>query len=138
MIQEFENIRKWARIRGINPECTGHNPQMKYQRFLQEAVEIHEAMVLDDKDEQKDAVGDTIVTLINLAEDLGFLAEDGLQDAFKVIERRKGITKDGQFIRYNKLSDEDKEWCDEHQGNPGGQYFFESDLDNLEPEDFIQ
>jgi NTP pyrophosphatase (non-canonical NTP hydrolase) len=134
MIKEFEDIRKWGEIRGLGEA----NPDVQFQRFLQEAVEIHEAMINNDEDEFKDAIGDTIVTLINLAKTKGYNAEDCLFEAFNVIKLRKGINKNGSFVRYGKLSEEDKKWCDEHQGNPGNQYFLEESLNILEPKDFIK
>jgi len=134
MIQEFEDVRKWGEIRGLS----GANPDVQYQRFLQEAVEIHEAMINNDEDEFKDAIGDTIVTLINLAKTKGYNAEDCLAEAFGVIKLRKGINKNGSFVRYGKLNEEDKKWCDKYQGNPGNEYFLEESLNILEPQDFTK
>jgi hypothetical protein len=134
MIKEFEDIRNWGNIRGLS----GANPDVQYQRFLQEAIEIHEAMINNDEGEFKDAIGDTIVTLINLAKTKGYLAEDCLSEAFNVIELRKGINKNGSFVRYGKLSDEDKKWCDEHQGNHNNEYFKKFLLGTFKPEHFIK
>ena len=126
----WEKVRNWGRLRGIDKV----DSDTQYQRFLQEAVEIHDAMIKDDHDEFQDAIGDTIVTLINLAITKGYNAEDCLQGAFEVIEKRKGITTDkGDFIRYAKLTDEDKVWCDISQGEPDSQYFTR---DDLSPTDF--
>ena len=87
----------------------------------------------------KDAIGDTVVTLVNLAKILGFDAEDGLEQAFKVIELRKGITTErGDFVRYKKLDMQDQQWCDKHQGCPGSQYFEPEMLSKLTEENFIQ
>ena len=41
-----------------------------------------------------DAIGDTIVTLINLAVTQGMKAEECLEAAFQVIEFRKGLSHD--------------------------------------------
>jgi NTP pyrophosphatase (non-canonical NTP hydrolase) len=138
MIKEFEAVRNWATIRGVGgSEITDQTIQTGYQRFLQEAIEIHEALVLEDEEEFQDAIGDTIVTLINLAEMKGYKAEDCLGKAFGVIELRKGLTTpEGSFVRYGKLSEEDKNKCDKLQGNPGDQYFGRNQLDLLGPDDF--
>ena len=120
IIDIFAKVRNWSKIRGIDKV----EPQVQYQRFLQEAVEIHEAMVNNDEAEFRDAIGDTIVTLINLANTKGYNAEDCLESAFDVIEFRKGLTSDnGDFVRYMKLDDEDKYICDLQQGNYGEEYF---------------
>lgn len=140
MIKEFEDVRQWKKIRGIGgDENTPMHTrvQSQFQRVMQEVIEIHEALVLEDEEEFMDAVGDTIVTLINIADIKGYSAEDCLAKAFGVIKLRKGITQPaGDFVRYAKLSQEDKDWCDEHQGNPGDQYFGSNQLSVLTPADF--
>ena len=139
-IKEFQQVRDWKEIRGIGGDTDApmkDRLQSQMQRVFQEAIEIHEAIVLEDDEEFIDAIGDTIVTLINIADIKGVNAEDCLEQAFNVIKLRKGLTRpSGDFVRYAKLSDEDKAICDEKQGNPGDQYFLESDLGTLKPENF--
>jgi len=132
LIKEFSEVRNWGDIRGLSTAPS----DMQYQRFLQEAVEIHEALINDDTYEFKDAIGDTIVTLIMLADTKNENAEDCLAQAFGEIKHRKGINKGGSFVRYAKLSDEEKLICDEKQGNPGEQFFLPEMLDKLTPPDF--
>lgn len=142
MIKEFEAVRKWSGIRGIGSDKTQDlyvRLQSQYQRVLQETVEIHEAMVKNDTEEFIDALGDTLVTLINIAKIKGVLLENCLESAFGVIELRKGlITPEGDFVRYAKLSDEDKLICDEKQGNPGNQYFLRENMSKLSPDSFLR
>jgi len=133
MITEFNEVRNWGKIRGIE----GAEPQVQFQRFLQEATEIHEALVNNDDYEFRDAIGDTIVTLIMLAGTKEYNAEDCLAEAFNVIKYRKGLNKDGSFVRYGKLSEEEQKLCDEKQGAEGSEYFFSYDLNNLSPENFL-
>ena len=133
-MKEFEAVRQWGAIRGIG----GASFQRQYQRVLQEVVEIHDAMNNNDMDEVSDAIGDTIVTLINLAKTVNMNAEDCLKGAFGVIELRKGLNKDGDFVRYGKLNDADKAICDKKQGNPGDQYFERYALDTLVPSNFLK
>lgn len=135
MIEKFENVRQWGAIRGIGDNT---DPQVQYQRFGQEGLEIHKALIEDDIEEFKDAIGDTIVTLINLAKTKGINAEDCLDIAFGVIELRKGLNKNGSFVRYAKLSKEEQEICDIKQGNPGYQYFEKEKLNTLKPENFLK
>lgn len=132
MIKEFESVRQWGAIRGID----GASFQRQYQRVLQEVVEIHDAYNNEDMGEVSDAIGDTIVTLINLAKTVNMNAEDCLDGAFSIIEFRKGLNFDGDFVRYGKLSDEDKAICDEKQGMPKHQYFMPADKDKLNPGSF--
>jgi uncharacterized protein YabN with tetrapyrrole methylase and pyrophosphatase domain len=132
MNKQFEEVRQWGSMRGID----GATFQRQYQRVLQEIVEIHDAYNNEDMDEVSDAIGDSIVTLINLAKTVKMDAEDCLDSAFDVIKLRKGLNKDGDFVRYAKLSENDKIICDQQQGNPGDQYFAEDQYDVLKPEDF--
>ena len=104
---------------------------------MQECIEIHEAIVLNDEEEFIDAIGDTIVTLINLADIKGHKAEDCLKQAFDVIKLRKGLTQPaGDFVRYAKLNASDQQVCDNLQGSPGEQYFDEECLEIFSPKNF--
>ena len=131
--KEFDEVRNWGKMRGIE----GADPQVQFQRFMQEGLEIHEALIENDEYEFQDAIGDAIVTLIMLAGTKGYKAEDCLDQAFGVIKYRKGLNKNGSFVRYGKLSDEEKLICDKKQGNPGNEYFTPEALEILTPEDFL-
>lgn len=131
--KQFELVRNWGSMRGID----GATFQRQYQRVLQEIVEIHDAYNNEDYEEVSDAIGDSIVTLINLAKTVDMKAEECLDGAFNVIKLRKGLNFDGDFVRYAKLGETYRKICDEKQGNPGEQYFTEDMLDVLTPEDFM-
>ena len=60
-------------------------------RYLKKPQEHEEAL--------KDGIGDSLVTLIILADTLGFDAIECLQDAYDVIADRKGKTIDGTFYK---------------------------------------
>lgn len=132
MTNIFENVREWGTIRGL-AESTFHQ---QYQRVLQEIVEIHEAHTNGDLAELSDAIGDSMITLINLARTMGLYAETCLSEAFGVIEHRKGLTKNGSFVRYAKLSPEDRHICDEKQGSPNSEYF--DPAMTLTPDNFMK
>jgi len=139
-IATFEDVRNWAKIRGVGGNenaSIDKRLQSQMQRVFQEINEIHESIVNEDWDEFQDAVGDSIVTLINIANIKGYKAEECLTKAFSVIELRKGLTNDaGDFVRYGKMNDEDKERCDAAQGNPGEQYFEREALNTLTTKNF--
>ena len=140
MITEFQQVRDWKTIRGIggsDDEPLKDRLQSQFQRVMQECIEIHDAIVKDDHEEFMDAIGDTIVTLINIADIKGVTAEDCLKQAFDVIKYRKGLVSPvGDFVRYGKLNDTDKAICDKQQGNIGDQYFTDEALSTLTPEAF--
>jgi len=128
----FNKVRNWGKIRGLNESSF----QAQYQKVLQEIVEIHEAYISDDFEEVQDAIGDSLVTIINLAKTQDYNAEDCLKKAFDVIELRKGLNFNGIFVRYKKLSFSDQEICDQKQGNPGSEYFSEETI--LSPKNFTK
>ena len=149
MIQEFKAVRQWKKIRGI-----GDSKKSKldvnsiqdlkaiigaYTKVQEESSEVIEAIIANDMHEFKDAIGDTIVTLINLAAMLDINAEDCLEQAFNEIELRKGLLDScGIFVRYGKLGEDDRLICDEKQGNPGSQFFERSKLKELKPINFTR
>jgi NTP pyrophosphatase (non-canonical NTP hydrolase) len=133
MITEFEEVRQWGVIRGIDNASS----DIQFQRCLQEVTEIHEALINNDTHEFKDSIGDTIVTLIMLAETKDIKAEDCLKQAFDTIKLRKGLNKKGSFVRYAKLTKAEQQLCDEQQGNYGNEYFNENadlSVENFNPE----
>lgn len=130
-IEEFSKVREWGKIRGLDKS----NFHSQFQKLMQETAEIHEAYIENDMLEVKDAIGDSIVVLINLATSVGVEAEDCLEEAFKVIELRKGLTKGGNFVRYTKLSNLEKAICDTYQGNFNEEYFLKEE--KLKAEDFV-
>jgi NTP pyrophosphatase (non-canonical NTP hydrolase) len=139
-IKEFEQVREWKKIRGIgndNDVPLETRVQSQMQRVFQEVIEIHDAIVKNDDEEFIDAIGDTIVTLINIADIKGINAEDCLRQSFSVIKLRKGLlSESGDFVRYAKLSEKDRSICDMKQGSTGNQYFNERDLLRFGPKNF--
>jgi len=134
MNKKFEDVRNWGAIRGLNHSTF----QRQYQKVLEEIVEIHDAYNNNDIEEISDAIGDSIVTLINLGtiKDINLNSEDCLEGAFNVIELRKGLNIDGAFIRYAKLNTEQQRICDKKQGNKGSEYFTIEMKPHLTPENF--
>ena len=134
-IAEFEAVRKWSDVRGIGGE--NPDPQVQTQRMLQEAIEVHDAVTNNDREEIMDACGDTVVTLVNLCKLYDFTLEEALENAFGVIKYRKGITTPrGDFVRYGKLDEESRVWCDENQGSTGNEYFTDTFLESATPDNF--
>jgi len=127
----FSKIRKWGEIRGLTNET---NPHVQMYRLLEEVAELQKAITTKDQAEVEDAIGDIVVVLTQLSKSYGSDIEKYIQGAFGVIEKRKGFTKDGSFVRYRKLSPEEQYLCDLKQGNPGNDYY----IDEPQPEDFIK
>ena len=92
----FKNIRSWAEERGIYAKG---DPKTQYVKLIEEVGELAKAILKDDKKEQIDAIGDSIVVLTNLAHLLGFKVEDCIDAAYDEIKNRKGSMQNGTFVK---------------------------------------
>jgi NTP pyrophosphatase (non-canonical NTP hydrolase) len=95
----YDNIRDWARERGIYEKG---NPHTQYVKLQEEAGELAKALLKNDMPEIKDAIGDMIVVLTNLSELLGLKVEDCIDSAYDVIKNRKGKMSNGTFVKDEK------------------------------------
>lgn len=88
-------VMEWGREHKID------NPVMQSLKVCEEVGEIatevtHGRMHGPD---MIDAIGDSLVTIIILSDILGYNPIECLQEAYDVISKRKGETKDGCFIK---------------------------------------
>jgi NTP pyrophosphatase (non-canonical NTP hydrolase) len=89
-------IINWGKARKLD------NPDNKFQQLAkvyEEIGELSSAILKRDISETIDALGDTYITLVILANQMGYSLEDCAKRAFKVIEYRKGKTENGTFIK---------------------------------------
>ena len=91
---EFEPIRDWAKERGIYEKGTVRG---QFEKLLEEVEELNQAILEKDKKELIDAIGDCVVVLTNLANFIDVDIEYCINIAYKVIENRKGVMKNGTF-----------------------------------------
>ena len=89
-------IEVWAEEKGILAQATPIKQAMKTQ---EELTELCNAILNDDKQEIKDAIGDIVVTLIIQAKMQGLTIEECLNTAYNVISKRTGQMINGQFIK---------------------------------------
>ena len=92
----FDNIRTWAKDRGIYK--TGDS-KTQYVKLMEEAGELAQALLKKDNPEIVDAIGDMVVVLTNLAELEGYRIEDCIQSAYNVIRSRQGKMINGTFVK---------------------------------------
>lgn len=91
-------IEQWAEDKGILAKATPIKQAMKTQ---EELTELCNAILNDDKEEIKDAIGDIMVTLIIQAKMQGMTIEECLNAAYDVISKRTGQMINGQFVKDN-------------------------------------
>jgi NTP pyrophosphatase (non-canonical NTP hydrolase) len=89
-------IRVWAREKGIYAKG---DSKTQYVKLMEEAGELAQALLKEDKPEIIDAIGDMVVVLTNLAALEGLLIEDCVMSAYDVIKNRKGKMENGTFVK---------------------------------------
>ncbi len=93
---EFK-VMEWAKARGIYENGTALGQASK---TVEEACELLVAIAKDDKAEIADAIGDVLVTLINVGVLCDLDVRQCFYNSFKVIEHRKGhMDKSGKFVK---------------------------------------
>ena len=95
-LKMFENIRQWAKDRGLYDKG---NPMVQYVKLQEEAGELAKALLKDDQPEVIDAIGDMVVVLTNLAHQRGVHIETCIAEAYKVISKRTGKMINGTFVK---------------------------------------
>lgn len=92
----FDLIRDWASVRGI---YDSGDSKTQYIKLMEEAGELAEALLKRDEFEIKDAIGDMVVVLTNLAALEGLSIEECIESAYKQISARKGAMVNGTFVK---------------------------------------
>lgn len=72
-------------------------------KVTEEHGELSAGINKNDEEKIKDSLGDSLVTLIILAQDLNFDLLDCLNSAYNVIKDRKGKTINGVFVKESDL-----------------------------------
>lgn len=92
----IEAVKLWADSRGLlNPD----NVKSQMLKVVEEIGETAASIARNDKNLIKDGIGDSFVTLIILAFQLGVDPTECLQAAWDEIKDRKGKTENGVFIK---------------------------------------
>ena len=89
-------IEVWAEEKGILAQATPIKQAMKTQ---EELTELCNAILNNDIEQIKDAIGDIMVTLIIQAKMQGITIEECLNTAYDIISKRTGQMINGQFIK---------------------------------------
>ena len=92
----FPLIRQWADERGIYDKG---DEKTQYVKLMEEAGELAQAILKQNREEAVDAVGDMVVVLTNLAVFIGVDIEDCIASAYNEIKNRKGKMDNGTFIK---------------------------------------
>lgn len=92
----FQRIRDWADERGIYDKG---DSKTQFTKLIEESGELAQGILKSNKPEIKDAIGDMVVVLTNLAHLEGFTIEDCVDSAYNEISNRKGKMVNGTFVK---------------------------------------
>ena len=92
----LNQIRRWAEDRNL---IAGATPQAQMLKLTEECGELAHAIARNDSDLAQDAIGDCVVVLTILSEQLGTSIEHCFAAAYEEIKDRKGKMVDGIFIK---------------------------------------
>lgn len=98
--QLVAQVEAWS----VDKNLHNGNPDRQALKFYEEAGEIAAALSRGQMDALKDGIGDTVVTLIILAQQQGWTLEECLQYAYDEIKNRKGKTINGTFVKDSDLN----------------------------------
>lgn len=96
----INKINEWAISHGLDKG----NPKIEWMKVTEEVGEIRDVFLkphdfADPEWSLKDAIGDSIVTLVVLCLQLGYDVEECLTIAYNDIKDRKGVMIDDNFVK---------------------------------------
>ncbi len=93
---EFAPIREWATERGLYEKG---NVKTQFLKLNEEIGELSRSILKDDYDEYKDAIGDIVIVLTNMAYMTNTSIEECINGAYQEIKNRKGSMINGTFVK---------------------------------------
>ena len=91
------NVLQWSEARKIIPNST---PLAQATKAVEEVNELIDALLIGHREDAIDAVGDTVVCLINVCALLDVNLTDCLKAAYEQIKDRKGyMNEQGIFVK---------------------------------------
>jgi len=94
LTNEFQPIRNWAEQKGI---FKSGDTKTQLIKLMEEVGELSNATIRSNREEVKDAIGDCVVVLTNLAELHHMSIESCVNEAYEVIKNRSGKMVNGSF-----------------------------------------
>ena len=93
---DFDKIRNWAEEKGILDKGDLKTQLIK---LYEEAGELSQSILKNNREDTIDAIGDCVVVLTNLAELAGVRIEDCISAAYDEISNRTGKMINGTFVK---------------------------------------
>ena len=104
-IMKKEEILIWAEAKGLLK--AEYSPK-QFMKLSEEVGELANAILNNNKEEVIDAIGDIVVVLTILSDQLGLDIDECTESAYNVIKNRTGKMVNGTFIKdcIKKVSEE--------------------------------
>ena len=104
MSELIDKVNEWADERNLKQA----DPKIQWMRVTEEVGEIRDVLLKPTKFTEpqaalKDAIGDTLVTIIVLAHQLDLDVTECLSVAYEEIKNRKGKMVNGTFVKEEDL-----------------------------------
>ena len=99
MNELIKNIEDWSIDRGLN----NASPNKQILKVVEEVGEVAGALAKSDLINAKEEIGDVVVTLIILSQQLNIDLYDCLDTAYDKIKDRKGKMLNGVFVKESDL-----------------------------------
>lgn len=99
MDELIQMIEAWSKERGIDKT----DPQKQMLKIFEEIGEVSAAVVRNDKDGLRDAIGDSVITLLNLSLQSDMSLYECLMHAYGEIKGRDGKMINGMFVKSDDL-----------------------------------
>lgn len=106
--QLVDKVLQWRADRNLNDQTVGK----AFEKLVEEVGEISEALEIDSKELLIDAIGDSLVCLIGICQVSDLTLQGCLEYAYNEIKDRKGVLRDGMFVKYDDLSIEERQQLD--------------------------
>jgi NTP pyrophosphatase (non-canonical NTP hydrolase) len=95
-MNRIHSVLNWAADRNL---IEGSTPQAQFLKTVSEIGELADNLNKRRYEAAKDDIGDVLVTLIIIAEQIGTDLDDCLEVAWQSIKDRKGVMRNGVFIK---------------------------------------
>ena len=99
MTETISKIKQWVIDRNLQTQ----NPKIQMCKVVEELGELAKAINKNDTPNQIDGIGDVVVTLICISEQLGLDFNKCVDFAYSEIKDRKGKLIDGTFVKESDL-----------------------------------
>lgn len=92
-------VEEWSKDKDLDKA----ESSKQFLKVVEEIGEVADALAKSKPEDLKDGIGDTVVTLIILAQQNGLTLEECLETAYSEIADRKGKTVNGVFVKEEDL-----------------------------------